>query len=131
MTTDTTAHGQNTRTVQFKDLQDHLVKAYANARTTPGLEQRWKNALDKAWAFFQSQPAISYVPSTRELLYPSESTVGTVYHANGVCQCPAYESGQPCKHRAASRLLHIALEQHEKEYNAELEKLAERYGFND
>ncbi len=30
---------------------------------------------------------------------------GHTYHANGTCQCRAYESGQPCKHRAPARLL--------------------------
>jgi hypothetical protein len=118
-----------TRTVFFKDIQNFLVQEYAKARTQPGLGQRWVNALDKAWLFFQNTPAITYSPNG-DLLYPSESTAGTVYKANGTCQCPAFQDGQPCKHRAASRLLANALKAHDKAFNEHIQHLAERYGEN-
>src|SRR5262249_46483920 len=37
------------------------------------------------------------------LLITTES--GETYHANGACQCKAYQVGQACKHRAAARLV--------------------------
>ena len=70
---------------------------------------RWVNAIAKAVAEIESNPYLTYDLKSHELMLLSERT-GTVYRANGVCQCRAYEQGQPCYHRAASRLVALYIE---------------------
>ncbi len=64
-------------------------------------EPRWVKAIIHASAELADNPWIER--SGAELLIASPS--GTVYSANGVCQCDAYAFGIPCWHRAAARLV--------------------------
>ncbi len=71
--------------------------------------KRWMNAIAKAVVEIENNPYLTYDLKSHELMMLSERT-GTVYRANGVCQCKAYELGEPCYHRAASRLVTLYVE---------------------
>lgn len=65
-------------------------------------DKRWTNAVRRAGELLTSgSPYIHF--TGHSLLILSES--GEIYEANGVCQCKAYAAGQPCKHRAAYKLV--------------------------
>ena len=69
--------------------------------------RRWTNAVRKGAAVLTSgNPYLHY--TGKSLLMLSES--GEIYEANGVCQCAAYKAGQPCRHRAAYKLVKRYLE---------------------
>lgn len=63
--------------------------------------RRWQPAIVKAKQQLESNPDMHY--DGHALLLLSES--GEIYEANGVCQCKAYQHGQPCFHRAAYKLV--------------------------
>lgn len=63
--------------------------------------KRWTNAICKAAQELQENPYIHW--TGHSLLMLSDS--GAIYEANGTCQCKAFTSGQPCRHRAAARLV--------------------------
>ena len=64
--------------------------------------KRWTNAIVRAEELLTSgNPYIHFTGES--LLMLSES--GKMYEANGVCQCKAYRGGQPCRHRAAYKLM--------------------------
>lgn len=63
--------------------------------------KRWTNAVTKAAEMIESNPYMHWTGNSLVML--SES--GEIYEANGVCQCKAFRSGQPCKHRAAYKLM--------------------------
>lgn len=62
---------------------------------------RWETAIAKAKAQLESNPYMHFDGRSLLILSPS----GEIYTANGACQCKAYQSGQPCWHRAAARLV--------------------------
>lgn len=64
-------------------------------------DRRWTNAITRAAEMIEANPYLHWTGDS--LLMLSES--GEIYEANGVCQCKAYRSGQPCKHRAAYKLV--------------------------
>ena len=64
---------------------------------------RWTNAIRRAFEELDSNPFIER--SEHGLLIGSPS--GQCYSANGVCSCQAYEYGNPCWHRAASRIVRL------------------------
>ena len=112
-----------TLTIPRNKLQTGLDAAYADAcarleaQTTasPGDKalRRWANALARAWVWIEAQEALTFTKLATDpaLVVPSTSTPGTTYEANGVCSCQAHANGQPCWHRAASRLARTALAQ--------------------
>ena len=63
--------------------------------------RRWETAIAKAKAQLESNPYIHFDGKALLILSPS----GEIYTANGICQCKAFASGQPCWHRAAARLV--------------------------
>ena len=65
--------------------------------------KRWINAIAKAVVEIENNPFMTWQPESHSLLILSDS--GNIYTANGTCQCKAYASGYPCKHRAAARLI--------------------------
>src|SRR5262249_43831460 len=71
---------------------------------------RWINAIDKAVDGLLGNAWI-VTELVEGLLITTES--GETYHANGACQCKAYENGQACKHRAAARLVQMMNEKEE------------------
>jgi|GEM_PF-2306241 len=87
-------------------LLDKLVLAVDAARQSAAGNSRWVNAIDAGFNFLLQQEIVE-IDSHDALIYRSES--GTTYRANGTCQCRAFAQGQPCKHRAASKLVHNAL----------------------
>src|SRR5262249_48302710 len=61
----------------------------------------WINAIDKAVDGLLGTWIVTEL--VEGLLITTES--GETYHANGACQCKAYQLNQPCKHRAAAQLV--------------------------
>lgn len=68
--------------------------------------RRWETAIVKAKQELESNPYMHYDDHALLILSPS----GEIYSANGSCQCKAFQSGQPCWHRAAGRLVKRYLE---------------------
>lgn len=64
---------------------------------------RWLTAINRAVVECLSNPYMERQDGS--LLIASSS--GTVYAANGTCQCTAFSYGQPCWHRAAARLVRL------------------------
>ena len=87
-------------------LLDSLVIAVDAARQAAAGNSRWVNAINAGFDHLLQVEVIE-VGEHNALVYRSES--GTTYHANGTCQCVAFAQGQPCKHRAASKLVKNAL----------------------
>jgi hypothetical protein len=81
------------------------IKKSAEVAKAKTNDKRWINAIDKAVAGVESGWWI-----ITELAHGVAVTTetGSTYFANGVCQCKAFEHGQPCKHRALARLVEIA-----------------------
>lgn len=91
------------------NILSHVVsKALADAVAHP----RWVNAINRAVVELDSNPWIERNAEGHGLIIGSPS--GTVYSANGVCQCEAFAHGRACWHRAAARLvrLHDEAQQH-------------------
>jgi len=85
---------------------DRLVLAVDAARQSAAGNRRWMNAINAGFDHLLQQEVIE-VGDHNALTYRSES--GQTYYANGTCQCVAFAQGQPCKHRAASKLVKNAL----------------------
>lgn len=64
---------------------------------------RWLVAIGRALVELESNPWIER--GDHGLIIGSTS--GKCYAANGICQCKAFEYGQPCWHRAAARLVRL------------------------
>lgn len=80
---------------------DILTIVITRAKQGAANDQRWINAIERAAVELAENP---YVERDGDhLLIASPS--GSVYAANGVCQCEAYKHGKPCWHRAAGRLV--------------------------
>lgn len=62
---------------------------------------RWQSAIVKAKVQFEINPYIYFDGQSLLILSPSNE----IYSANGTCQCKAFNSGHPCWHRAAARLM--------------------------
>ena len=88
------------------DILDGLVQAVDAARKATDAP-RWQNAINAAFDHLLQQEEVA-VDAHGALEYHSES--GTTYFANGACQCAAFAKGQPCKHRAAARLVRNAIQ---------------------
>jgi len=91
-----------------------LAQLEAQVAARPGDRTlvRWVSALTRAWLWIGAQEALVFTDLASDhpgLLVPSTSEPGKAYTANGACQCPAHANGQPCQHRAASRLARQAL----------------------
>ena len=66
--------------------------------------KRWTNAIDKA---ADAITGGKWVITELSHCYAITTESGKTYFANGHCQCEAFFRDQPCKHRAAARLLEI------------------------
>jgi hypothetical protein len=80
------------------------LKAVANAAKARTNDRRWQNAIDKAVAGVESGWWVITELADGVLV---TTECGHTYHANGSCQCRAFENGQPCKHRALARLIDL------------------------
>ena len=86
-----------------------LAEVVAAAKAAVAGNKRWTNAVTNAAALLQSgNPYIHF--TGHSLLVLSDSN--EIYEANGVCQCKAFEQGQPCRHRAAYKLVKNYLDAH-------------------
>jgi hypothetical protein len=85
------------------NLKENKLAAVVDAAlATVKSNKRWTNAILRAEELLTSNnPYIHFTGSS--LLMLSES--GEIYESNGVCQCKAFAAGQPCKHRAAYKLV--------------------------
>jgi hypothetical protein len=83
---------------------------YANRQDMP---QVWRNALEKAYNLLLQSGGITVIyaadGSIAHAYIPSQSEPGKTYLVNGECACQAGQHGKPCAHRAAKRLLNIAV----------------------
>jgi hypothetical protein len=79
-----------------------LAAVVESALVSVSGNKRWTNAIMRAEELLTNgNPYIHFTGDALVIL--SES--GEIYTANGVCQCKAYAGGQPCKHRAAYKLV--------------------------
>ena len=78
-----------------------LTHVVNSAKRDAANHPRWLHAIDRAVTELARNPYLERQDG-RLLI---GSTSGQVYAANGACQCAAYANGQPCWHRAASRLV--------------------------
>jgi hypothetical protein len=87
-------------------MEINKIKMAAEIAKSRTNDKRWTAAIDKAVAGVESGAWI-----VTELAHGiMVTTENGTYHANGACQCRAYELGQACKHRALARLVEIANE---------------------
>ena len=87
--------------------QDRLQQVAQEAFNKVSGNRRWETAIAKAKLQIESNPYLHF--TGHSLLMLSQS--GEIYESNGVCQCKAYQKGQPCYHRAAYKLLKRYMEQ--------------------
>jgi SWIM zinc finger len=88
-------------------MKINKIKAAAEIAKSRTSDKRWVAAIDKAVAGVESGWWI-ITELADGIMVTTEC--GATYHANGSCQCRAFELGQPCKHRALARLVEIASE---------------------
>ncbi len=81
-----------------KEKLERVVEA---AKAKAAGNSRWINAIDKAVDGLLGAWIVTEL--VEGLLITTES--GETYHANGKCECKAYQLNQPCKHRAAAQLV--------------------------
>jgi hypothetical protein len=81
--------------------QDRIQQLAQEAFDKVSGNHRWETAIAKATMQLESNPYMHFDGQALLILSPS----GEIYSANGICQCKAYLSGQPCWHRAAARLV--------------------------
>ncbi len=73
-------------------------------------KKRWVNAIAKATVEIeQNGDFMNWMEEDKSLLIWSQKS-NSIYSANGVCQCRAFEQGSPCFHRAAARLVRLYME---------------------
>jgi hypothetical protein len=81
--------------------QDRFQEVAQEAFDKVSGNRRWEAAITKAKVQLESNPYMHFDGEALLILSPS----GEIYTANGICQCKAFTSGQPCWHRAAARLV--------------------------
>lgn len=85
--------------------QTVLETVVTEAISKCGANKRWINAVRRAAEELALNPYIHH--DGHALLILSAS--GQMYEANGVCQCKAFAAKKPCWHRAAKRLVELAM----------------------
>ncbi|HEY8560204.1 MAG TPA: hypothetical protein VIL74_07495 [Pyrinomonadaceae bacterium] len=90
---------------KFNAIVSDSIEKVALTVDNERLARRWVSAIEKAADLVETQS--EFITWQEEemavLVWSLESN--RIYEANGVCQCEAYKSGVPCKHRALARLL--------------------------
>jgi hypothetical protein len=87
--------------MQLNPAQFATIAEIAKAKTT---DRRWLSAIDKAVAGVVSG---WWIVTELANCVAITTETGKTYFSNGVCQCRAFELGQPCKHRALARLIDL------------------------
>lgn len=110
MTTERTPKHVNVATEINKErLAEVAAESIAKINPAQSNGKRWINAIAKAVVEIENNPFMTWQADSHSLLILSE-TSGEIYQANGTCQCKAFNQGQPCRHRAAARLIQRYLE---------------------
>jgi hypothetical protein len=87
------------------DLHPTTLAAVVNsAKLSAAVHPRWLTAIDRAVVELAENPWIARGDDS-SLIIASPS--GKCYTSNGICQCTAFTYGNPCWHRAASRLVRL------------------------
>lgn len=89
--------------MQINDQQ--LQKIVDEALDKCGTNRRWINAVRRAERELLENPYIHFDGQTLLILSPSLH----LYETQQQCQCKAFAMHQPCWHRAAHRLVELAL----------------------
>lgn len=88
------------------NLNQETLRAVAEkAATDAANHPRWLQAIARAIVEISDNPFIERNPNGHGVIIGSAS--GVAYAANGVCQCRAFEFGQPCYHRAIARIVRL------------------------
>ncbi len=91
-----------------KVIADALSKV--ELTTDAQTKKRWIRAIAKATAEIEENGVfMTWQEADKSLLIWSQKS-NSIYSANGVCQCRAFEQGSPCFHRAAARLVRLYME---------------------
>jgi hypothetical protein len=89
-------------------ILDALVDAYDEALLKTADDSRWHNAVTSAFDWLLQQDVLDYADG---VLTVQSATSDAVYHASPTtCQCAAFTRGNPCWHRAAARIVQIAVD---------------------
>jgi len=89
-----------------KVIADALSKVEQTV-TDAKTKTRWINAISKATVEIeQNGDFMTWMEEDKSLLIWSQKS-NNIYAANGVCQCRAFEQGEPCFHRAAARIVRL------------------------
>jgi hypothetical protein len=88
-----------------KVIADALAKVALNASLATWEVLRWNNAIAKAAAQIEDHGAFMDWQEEKQTLLIWSDRSNNIYEANGVCQCKAFELGQPCWHKAAKQLI--------------------------
>jgi hypothetical protein len=91
--------------MEFNKAQFNKVVEAAKAKAAGN--KRWIAAIDKAADALLNG---KWIVTELQYCYVFTTESGKTYRANGVCQCEAFFRNQPCKHRAAARLLALYAE---------------------
>ena len=87
---------------------DALVAAYDAAAEKTVADAKWHNAVTSAFDHLLPLDSLDYANG---VLTVQSATSDAVYHASPTqCQCHAFTRGNPCWHRAAARLVQLAVE---------------------
>jgi hypothetical protein len=87
---------------------DALVEAYDDAAEKTVADAKWHNAVTSAFDHLLPLDSLDYANG---VLQVQSATSATVYAASPTsCQCTAFKRGNPCWHRAAARLVQLAVE---------------------
>jgi hypothetical protein len=81
--------------------QSKMLEVVQEAFDKVSGSHRWQTAIVKAKQQIEENPYLHFDGYALLILSPS----GEIYSANGSCQCKAFTKGQPCRHRAAARLV--------------------------
>ena len=90
---------------KFDAIVSEAIEKVALTVSNDKLATRWVNAINKAAEMIEDQPEFMTYDEKENYLLIWNQDSNKIYSANGVCQCRAFEQNQPCKHRAAARLV--------------------------
>jgi hypothetical protein len=94
---------QITNTGLFNTIVEESLAKAANY-------SRWQNAINKGVTQMQLNGEFMTWDADEKGLVIWSQESNKVYASNGVCQCKAFEQGQPCWHRALARLARLYFE---------------------
>jgi hypothetical protein len=94
--------------IQMSVVFDALVAAYDDAAEKTVTDAKWHNAVTSAFDHLLPLDSLDYHGG---VLMVQSASSDDVYTASPTsCQCPAFQCGNPCWHRAAARLVQIAVD---------------------